>query len=407
MERTIKGMLVAAGLLALGAGDAWSAETVRFWFHFDNPDNPMSNLVTKFEKANPGIKIQAENIPWNSYYDNLYTSIVGGNAPDAAMVKMFAQPRLIEMGALEPIGSRIDAWSGKADISQDLFNLTKGSDGKTYYLPLQYVVLYLYYRADMFKELGLKAPATCDEFREAAKKLTRDTNGDGQIDVYGFGFRGGKGGHDHWASLALARKGASLEKGMDSAAAIADTQFVVDLFRKDKVFPPSAPNDGFKEIIGAFKAGKTAMTIHHIGSANEMVAALGDKVSAAPVPECGGGRWTAFGDEETAIFSSSKQKDAAWKWISFLSSPGNNAEFNAATGQLPVSKKDSDSWTRHERRFIDATVQSLPFAQLLPNRPETSDFVNTVWPVNMQRALTGEITAAQMNAKIAELYKKK
>lgn len=406
MKRTVKGALVAAGLLALGTGNAWSAETVRFWYHFDNADNPMSDLVSKFEKQNPGIKVEAENIPWNSYYDNLYTSIIGGNAPDAAMVKMFAQPRLIEMGALEPIGSRIDAWPGKADIQENLFNLTMGQDGKAYYLPLQYVVLYLYYRADMLDQLGLKVPTTCDEFRDAAKKLTRDTNGDGQPDVYGFGFRGGKGGHDHWASLTLSRKGVDLEKGMETPAAIAGTQFVVDLFRKDHVFPPSAPNDGFKEIIGAFKAGKTAMTIHHIGSSNDMVQVLGDKVSAAPVPECGGGRWTSFGDEETAIFAASKHKDAAWKWISFLSTAGNNAEFNSATGQLPVSKKDSDSWTLHKKRFIDATVNSLPFANLLPNRPETSDFVNTVWPVNMQRALTGEITAAEMNAKIAQLYGK-
>ncbi len=405
MKRLMKGALVAAGMLAASAGSSWSAETVRFWFHFDNADNPMSNLVAKFEKQNPGIKIEAENIPWNSYYDNLYTSIIGGNAPDAAMVKMFAQPRLIEMGALEPIAARVDGWSGKADIDPNLFNLTKGNDGKTYYLPLQYVVLYLYYRTDMFQELGLKVPATCEDFREAAKKLTRDTNNDGQPDVYGFGFRGGKGGHDHWASFTLSRKGANLVGGMKTDAALAGTQFVVDLFRKDKVFPPSAPNDGFKETIGAFKAGKTAMTIHHIGSSNEMDQTLGDKVSAAPVPECGGGRWTAFGDESTAIFAASKVKDAAWKWISFLSTAGNNAEFNLATGQLPVSKKDSDAWTLHKRRFIDATVQSLPFAQLLPNRPETSDFVNTVWPVNMQRALTGEITAADMNAKIAELYK--
>lgn len=407
MKRTVMGALAAAGLLALSAGNAWSAETVRFWYHFDNADNPMSNLVAKFEKQNPGIKVEAENVPWNSYYDNLYTSIIGGNAPDAAMVKMFAQPRLIEMGALEPIGKRIDAWSGKSDIQDNLFNLTKGPDGKAYYLPLQYVVLYLYYRVDMFDQLGLKVPKTCKEFREVAKKLTRDTNGDGQPDVYGFGFRGGKGGHDHWASLTLSRPGVSLEKGLNSPAGIAGTQFVVDLFRKDHVFPPSAPNDGFKEIIGAFKAGKTAMTIHHIGSSNGMVEALGDKVSAAPVPACDGGHWTAFGDEETAIFSASKHKDAAWKWISFLSSAGNNAEFNSATGQLPVTKTDSANWTLHKKRFVDATVNSLPFAHLLPNVPQTSDFVNTVWPVNMQRALTGQITAAEMNAKIAELYAKK
>lgn len=395
---------LALGLLA-GTAAAHADETVRFWYHFDNADNPMSQLVAKFEKENPGIRIEAENIPWNSYYDNLYTSIVAGNAPDAAMVKMFAQPRLVEMGALEPIAERIDAWEGKADLQDNLLDLTKASDGNTYYLPIQYVVLYLYYRQDMFQELGLEVPETCDEFRDAAIKLTRDTDGDGQADVYGFGFRGGKGGHDHWGSFVLSRDGVDFSRdSLTGEAGVAATRWVVDLFAKDKVFPPSAPNDGFKEVTGAFKAGKTAMTIHHIGSSNDMVEALGDAVSAAPVPECGGGRWTAFGDESTAVFSSAQNKDAAWKWISFLSSAGNNTEFNKATGQLPVTKSDSANWTLHEKRFVDATVASLPFADLLPNSPETSDFVNTVWPVNMQRALTGEITAEQMNAEIDKLY---
>ncbi len=402
MSKLISAAL-AIGLLA-GTAGAQAEDTVRFWYHFDNADNPMSELVAKFEQENPGITIEAENIPWNSYYDNLYTSIVAGNAPDAAMVKMFAQPRLVEMGALEPIGDRIDAWDGKADLQDNLLNLTSASDGESYYLPVQYVVLYLYYRPDMLQEVGIEPPTTCDEFRDAAMKLTRDTNGDGQPDVYGFGFRGGKGGHDHWGSLVLSR-GVDFEKGsLTSDAGVAGTQFVVDLFQKDKVFPPSAPNDGFKEVTGAFKAGKTAMTIHHIGSSNGMIEALGNNVSAVPVPECGGGHWTAFGDESTAVFSTAENKDAAWKWISFLSTAGNNTEFNKATGQLPVTKTDSANWSLHEKRFVDATVQSLPFANLLPNTPETSDFVNTVWPVNMQRALTGEITAEQMNAEIDKLY---
>ena len=113
---------LALGLLA-GTATAHAEDTVRFWYHFDNADNPMSELVAKFEQENPGIKIEAENIPWNSYYDNLYTSIVAGNAPDAAMVKMFAQPRLVEMGALEPIGDRIDAWDRKADLQDNLLIL--------------------------------------------------------------------------------------------------------------------------------------------------------------------------------------------------------------------------------------------------------------------------------------------
>lgn len=398
MRSTLFAAVLAASA-SLGAASASAAETVRFWYHFDNADNPMSTLVESFEAKNPGIKVEAENIPWNSYYDSLYTAVAAGSGPDAAMVKMFAQPRLIEMGALEPIGDRVNSWAGKSDIQDNLFELTKGNDGKTYYMPVQYVALYLYYRADLFKEAGLAPPKTCADFRNAAMKLTKGG-------TYGFGFRGGKGGHDHWASLVLATGANFKSGGMTSDSAVAATQFVVDLFQKDKIFPPSAPNDGFKEITGTFKTGKTAMTIHHIGSSKSMVDALGDKVSATVVPECGGGRWTAFGDESTAVFAAAQNKDAAWKWISFLSSAGNNAEFNKATGQLPVTKSDSATWSLHEKRFVEATIDSLPFAGLLPNVSQTSDFVNTVWPINMQRALTGEITAAQMNAEIDKLYNK-
>lgn len=383
------------GALAMGAA---KAETVRFWYHFDNPANPMSELVAKFEKANPGIKIEAENVPWNSYYDNLYTSLVGGNAPDAAMVKLFAQPRLIEMGALEPIGERINAWPGKADLLDNLLTLTKAPDGKQYYLPVQYVVLYLYYRADLFAEAGLKPPATCEDFRAAAKALTKAP------ERYGFGLRGGKGGWDQWGAFVFSQGATLTPGGMTTPKAVAANQWVIDLFQKDKVIPPSAPNDGFQEIIAAFKSGKTAMTIHHIGSSKDLVAALGDKVSAVPVPSCNGGRWTSYGDESLAVFSSSHAKDAAWKWISFLAEGANNVAFNSATGQMTVTKSGAKDWKLHERRFVDATVDSLPFAHVLPQNAATSEFVNSAWQTQMQRALTGQITSQQMIDQLNTLF---
>ncbi|TPE49525.1 ABC transporter substrate-binding protein [Amaricoccus solimangrovi] len=381
-------LLATACALALGLTAA-NAQTVRFWYHFDNPENPMQGLVDKFEAANPGIEIEAENIPWNSYYDQLYTALVGGGAPDAAMVKLFAQPRLVEMGALEPIGDRIDAWDGKANLLDNLLELNAGPDGQRYYLPIQYVVLYLYYRPDLFQAAGLEPPKTCEDLRAAAKTLTTG-------DTYGFGFRGGKGGWDQWGAFALA-SGAELAPGrLATPGAIAGTQMIVDMFREDKSIPPSAPNDGFQEIIGAFKSGKTAMTIHHIGSSNDLVAALGDKVSAVPVPSCGGGQWTSYGDESLAIFAGAEDKDAAWKWISFLAEPENNNEFVKATNQLPVTKSGSENWTGHEKRFVDATLASLPFAHVLPQTSATANFVNTEWQTQMQLALTGEISAEEM-----------
>ncbi len=52
-----------ASTVALAAGMAAAESTVRFWHHFDNPDNPMDDLVAAFEETNPGITIEVENIP--------------------------------------------------------------------------------------------------------------------------------------------------------------------------------------------------------------------------------------------------------------------------------------------------------------------------------------------------------
>ena len=402
--RTMRGAALAA-LLALAAGTAQAESTVRFWYHFDNPDNPVADLVAKFEAANPGIKVEAENIPWNSYYDNLYTAIAGGNAPDAAMVKLFAQPRLVEMGALEPIDDRVAGWDGKADLQDDLLKINGGPDGKQYYLPVQYVVSYLYYRADLFAEAGLQPPKTCDDFAKAAKALTRDTNGDGQPDIWGFGFRGGKGGYDHWGPFVLSA-GAKFEKGgLTSQPVVAANTWLVDLFRNQKLFPPSAPNDGFQEIIAAFQQGRTAMTIHHIGSSAGMVKALGDKVSAVPVPRGSDGKgWTLYGDESNAVFAGAKDKAAAFKWISFLSTGQNNADFVKLTGQLSVTTSGAKLDTQHEARFVAASTASLPIAGVLPDSSKTADFTSTVWPTNMQQALLGQITPEQMMRAIDKLY---
>ena len=394
----LRTLALGAALAASAAFGQAKAETVRFWYHFDNPANPMSDLVKKFEAANPGIKVEAENVPWNSYYDNLYTALVGGNAPDAAMVKLFAQPRLAEMGALEPIGKQIDSWKGKADLLDNLLELNKGPDGKQYYLPIQYVVLYLYYRTDLLQAAGLQPPKTCEEFRNAAIKLTNAPQ------TYGFGLRGGKGGWDQWGVFVLSQGAELKQGGLTKPEAIAANQWMIDLFQKDKVIPPSAPNDGFQEIVAAFKSGKTAMTIHHIGSSKDLVAALGDKVSAVPVPKCGNGQWTSYGDESLAIFSSSSVKDAAWKWISFLAEGQNNVAFNSATGQLTVTKSGSADWKLHERRFVEATVQSLPFARVLPQTSAVSEFVNTAWQTNMQQALTGQITPKKMMEQLQTLF---
>ncbi len=400
-------VLLSAASFAAGQKETKSAN-VRFWYHFDNPESAVTPLVQKFEKENPGIKITPESIAWGAYNQKLLTAIAAGSPPDVSQVKLWWQPQLIEMGALTPLDDYINNWSGKDDIYDNVWKLTRYKDGKQYLMPLQMVILYMYYRTDIFKDMGLVPAKTRAEFLTLARKLTRDTNGDGKIDQYGFGIRGARGGHDWWGTFVLS-SGARFflpdgSSGLVTSEAVAANQWYIDLYRKYKVSPPTTPNDGFKEIIANMKSGKTAMTIHHIGSSKTMEAALGDKISAAPVPKGTERYWTSFGDEENGVFSASKYKDAAFKWVAFLATAENNAVWQKASGQVSVNKSNGETSEAKSNRFLKATIDSADFAHVLPALPQTAEFVESVWPTTMQRAFNGEISSKEMMETFAKLF---
>jgi multiple sugar transport system substrate-binding protein len=372
---------------------AQSKTVVKYWYHLDDPKASIDNIIAKFEAENPTIKLDAQRVPWGSYNQKLMTAIAADDVPDVYEVKLWWQPQLIEMGALANLDSYINTWPGKSDIFDNVWKLTKYKDGRQYLMPYQMVILYLYYRTDLFKAAGLTPPKTRAEFLTDAIKLTHD----GQ---YGFGIRGASGGHDFWATFVLSSGAqivdASGKSSLTTQAAIAANQWYIDLFRKYKVSPPTTPMDGFKETIANLKSGKTAMTIHHFGSSAELEAALGDKISAVLVPAGTSGRWTSFGDNELGIWSGSKVKDAAWKWLAFIGTAENNALWQKASGQVSINISNGQTKEAVTNRFMKATVDSASFAQVLPAVPEVNDFVNTVWPATMQRAFMGDITSAQM-----------
>lgn len=380
---------------------AQTAKTVRWWYHFDDPKVTPDALIAGFEKLHPGIKIQAESIPWGGggdYDTRLYTALIAGSGPDAAMVKFQNMPRLLEMDAILPLDSEIAGWSARSDIADDLWKLHRAPDGKQYYLPLHYVILYLYVRQDWFQQKNLTMPTTFETFLDAAKKLT-------EADRWGFGMRGGSGGHDFWATFVLGDGAVIRKGGLVTPQALAANQWFIDLYRVQKVEPPSAPTDGFLQTVNNMKAGRTAMTIHHIGSANDMVAALGDAITAIPVPRgTHGDGWSTYGDGSNAVFSTTKNKDAAWAWVSYLSTGEANAAFAKLSAQLPVTTSSLKTWDAQPRRFIEASQRSLPMAHVLPSVTQTADFTRTVWPQTTQKAMLGQITPDDMMRAFDKLY---
>jgi multiple sugar transport system substrate-binding protein len=192
--------------------------------------------------------------------------------------------------------------------------------------------------------------------------------------------------------------------GFVSQAALAQNRYFIDLYRKDKVCPPSAPTDSFLQIVNNMKAGRTAMAVHHISTANDMAATFGDAITAVPVPRGPNGGFATFGDGSTAVFSASKNPEAAWAWISWLSTAKGNLLYNKAAGQMTVTTSGAANWTLHPKRFVDATVQSLPFAGVLPNLPQTADFTRVVWPQTTQKTLLGQVEPDEMMRVFEKLF---
>jgi multiple sugar transport system substrate-binding protein len=300
------------------------------------------------------------------------------------MVKLRNLPQLVEMEVLLPIDQYLDGWAGKSDISDAIWKLHLAADGKHYYLPLQYITTHLYLRQDWFQKERLQTPKTLSDFLTAARTLTG-------TDRWGFGLRGDSGGVDFWCTFVIGG-GAEFMKGqLSTPAALAANQWYIDLYRKYKVCPPSAPTDGFLQTISNMKAGRTAMTIHHIGSANQLTQELGDSITAVPVP-CGpaGKAWSTYGDGSNSIFTNCVNPEDAWRWISYLSSASANVAFNTLAGQMTVTTSGAKDWNLHPKRFVDATTQSLASARTLPLVEQTADFVRTIWPQTNQEELLGQ-----------------
>lgn len=218
-----------------------------------------------------------------------------------------------------------------------------------------------------------------------------DTNGDGKTDVYGFGMRGAKGGQEPWGSFIYGRGGDF--DHLNSKESIKGMQDFVDLYKKGYV-PPTATTDGFNEIISNFKSGKTAMTIHHTGSSKGMVESLGDDVSAFAFPK-GDGQWTSMGDTENVIFESSKNKEAAFEWVSYLATGKGQVDWNEATGNVPVSKTVQAMDYFQNDKFMKASIAGMPYAGILPIRDTTTEWINTDWPNTVASTLLGNLTSEE------------
>jgi multiple sugar transport system substrate-binding protein len=375
------------------------------WYWADNEawTNSIKKAAEDFNATNgKNITVKLEEYPWDGggYSENLFTAVMGGGGPDTSQFKLTSTPLFTANNLIVNLEEYVKNWDKKDKIDDNIYSIMRSAseDNQLHVMPFCIQVLYVYYRPSMFKEAGIDIPKTYDEFLEACKLLTRDTNGDGKTDVYGFGMRGATNGHEPWSSFIHAA-GGNLQD-LTSPEAVRGMQDFIDLYKNGYV-PPTAPTDGFNEIIANFKSGLTAMVVHHTGSFQGMVDTFGDDVSAFQFPG-GKGRWTSMGDTNTVMFEKCANKEAAFEWLSYLATGKGQEIWCVGTGNIPVSVDVQNLDFFQQNRFYKASIDGIGFAGIFPIREKTTEFITTTWPTYTQKALLGEVTAEQA---LAEMQK--
>jgi multiple sugar transport system substrate-binding protein len=189
-------LTVVCLVIMLGSVHVAAAKTTITFWHFLGAGSELDALnimVEEFEKAHPDIDVEMLYSSWGTaYYEKLLTSVIGGSPPDVAMmhatkIAEFAQADLLY--ELTPMELNL------AGIrSEDYFPVPWRAaqyQGRQLGLPFDIHPIGLYMNPNIMGQAGLPvaAPTTASEMFEQARRMNKDINGDGILDVNGLGVR--------------------------------------------------------------------------------------------------------------------------------------------------------------------------------------------------------------------------
>lgn len=345
--------------------------TLQFWNGFSGPDGTtMESIVRQFNAEHPNVKVRMQIIPWGTYYDKVTLGLAYGGAPDVFVLHCDALPRYADSSSL----SCLDDLVAGGDLSELDFvpRPWQASQwkGKQYAIPLDCHPQGLYYNVDLFKKAGIvdergnaKPPANLDEFLEAAKKLTIDSNGDGRPDQWGFVFTWMRTNYvtflsqygGSWLSDDSRR---STLNGPEALGALA---LMTDFVYEYKI----APNPEGQDAWIGFQTGRVAMALEGIYMLSSLEQQKSLNFAGAPCPTFGKqkGAWASSHLLVMPAKLSAEKRRAGWAFMKYLSD--HSLEW-AKGGQVPVRKSILASPGFRQLPVQYEFSKQLPYVAYLP-----------------------------------------
>lgn len=344
--------LVLAGLTATacapqtsdtGADGDKKSGTLRVWLFQEVGNKPKEKVVdaavADFEKSHEGAKVEVEYIPVDTRAQRIKAAF---NDPKSA-------PDLIEYGNTDTAGYVKDG--GLADVSKEFaaWDDAKDTDptakqsvtvgGQVYGAPLFVGVRALYYRTDIFEDLGIEPPKSQDELISTAKKVHKE-----KPDLYGLAVGGA---YTYGAMPFIWAHGGELadETGVAYASAINSEkarkgiEAYTSLFGDDNCPAAKCASMGGNATVTAFASGKAAMAIGgDFSHAAVEAGSVKGKYAVVPLPGVAEGSIApAFaGGNNIGVLKSSSHRTLAVDLMKSLTGKKTQAKMFDAMGWLPT-----------------------------------------------------------------------
>ncbi|MGL5138994.1 MAG: ABC transporter substrate-binding protein [Beijerinckiaceae bacterium] len=158
-----------------------------------------ASVIKEFETKNPGVKIEWTKVERGAYADTMTTLFAGGKPPEIVHLASFEFQKFADQGWLEDLGPHVkagnlnlDGWAGQSACNWK---------GKTVCVMMLYFGNLFAYNEELLNKEGIAPPTNWAEYIAAARKLTKDTNGDNIPDQFGAGHETKGGGGQYLSEL--------------------------------------------------------------------------------------------------------------------------------------------------------------------------------------------------------------
>jgi multiple sugar transport system substrate-binding protein len=414
IKQMAAGMLLAAavtGVAACGSSDddrsgstGGTADEITVAVSSSPSATALRKMAPGFEKKT-GVKVKFVELPYQQIAAKVLLATRQGSG--GYDVIQFDSPMLAPLaagGALADIGQQVTTSKtyDNSDFPEQVQDYAKYKD-TTYAVPLSTEPYVLWYRTDLFKQLGLSAPDTWDQYSANAKKL--HAAGHGGSDS---GFGSDIGAY-YWLEAIYAHGGQLLKPGsctpaLDSPEAKAATEQYLAML---PYTPATAVNGGGNEMTTAFVQGDAGQEINATGYYSIMADPKQSKVVGkfeAAVPP-----GTDASDRHTLLFgwliglgAKSKAQKTGWQFLEYALGKENTAQL-VSYGAPPPARRSlkSDPNVSKQLPYLPVLLEAAEVGQHLPYIPQMPEII-TALSADLSKAATGELSADELIAKANE-----